>query len=233
MMLVSGDSHLFSGSPGIWKPLLVMSVQGPLFYCVLLFLESDTVHHFCHCFHRLETAMRWPTKQTYTGADNEMTFEDDDVISEKDSVVDTPLDMAKNDNDVLIKSMTKKYGEFVAVDRLHLAVPKGECFGLIGTNGAGKTSVFKMLIGEDLMCDGEAFMVGYNVCYGTKKMSRYLGYCPQTDALVDQLTVNETLWLFARLRGSCPSVVTSRLVHQQIERFMLRDYIHVQASYLR
>ncbi len=99
-----------------------------------------------------------------------------------------------------------------------MGVKPGECFGLLGINGSGKSTTFKMLTGEISMSDGNAFINNYSVIKELAKVHRNLGYekikirfilisiinfryCPQFDALDSLLTAREHLYLYARLRG--------------------------------
>lgn len=79
---------------------------------------------------------------------------------------------------------------------------RGECVGLIGKNGKGKTTIFKMLTGEQRICYGEATLFGMNLKWKTRNTHDYVGYCPQSDQLWDDLTVRETLRFFCMLRGA-------------------------------
>lgn len=72
---------------------------------------------------------------------------------------------------------------------------------MLGKNGAGKTSIFKMLTGETIITDGDVYTEGYNQKYQLCCIYRKIGYCPQFDALFTDLTCRETLQLFALLRG--------------------------------
>jgi ATP-binding cassette, subfamily A (ABC1), member 3 len=76
-----------------------------------------------------------------------------------------------------------------------------ECFGLLGVNGAGKTSTFKMLTGDETISSGEAWVKGINIKTNMPEAHKEIGYCPQFDALLDDLTGRETLYIFALLRG--------------------------------
>uniref|UniRef100_S4RNN9 ABC transporter domain-containing protein n=1 Tax=Petromyzon marinus TaxID=7757 RepID=S4RNN9_PETMA len=89
----------------------------------------------------------------------------------------------------------------LAVDRLCVGVRPGECFGLLGVNGAGKTTTFKMLTGDASVTGGEAFLNGHSVLRDQHKVQQTIGYCPQFDALFDELTAREHLELYTRLRG--------------------------------
>lgn len=77
----------------------------------------------------------------------------------------------------------------------------GECFGLLGKNGAGKSSIFKMLTGETTISTGEIFTTGFNYKYQLSNVYKVIGYCPQFDALLSDLTCRETMEMFALIRG--------------------------------
>jgi ATP-binding cassette, subfamily A (ABC1), member 3 len=78
---------------------------------------------------------------------------------------------------------------------------RGECFGLLGVNGAGKTSTFKMLTGDESISSGDAWVDGISISSDLNKVHQRIGYCPQFDALLDELTGRELLKIFALLRG--------------------------------
>lgn len=78
---------------------------------------------------------------------------------------------------------------------------RGECFGLLGNNGAGKTTIFKMLIGEVLASRGEIFANGFNQKTDLYRIYENIGYCPQFDALLEDLTCRQTLEIFAMIHG--------------------------------
>lgn len=70
-----------------------------------------------------------------------------------------------------------------------------------GVNGAGKTSTFKMITGDEFITSGEVSLNDTDLKKDLKKFQRQLGYCPQSDPLIDQMTVLETMLMYARLRG--------------------------------
>lgn len=76
-----------------------------------------------------------------------------------------------------------------------------ECFGLLGINGAGKTSTFKMLTGDLTITSGEAWVRGISLRTQINKVQSKIGYCPQFEALIDEMTCRQTLRMFCRLRG--------------------------------
>uniref|UniRef100_A0A2K5DK59 ATP-binding cassette sub-family A member 2 n=1 Tax=Aotus nancymaae TaxID=37293 RepID=A0A2K5DK59_AOTNA len=118
---------------------------------------------------------------------------------------------------------SRKIGRILAVDRLCLGVRPGECFGLLGVNGAGKTSTFKMLTGDESTTGGEAFVNGHSVLKELLQVQQSLGYCPQCDALFDELTAREHLQLYTRLRG-VPWKDEARVVKWALEKLELTKY---------
>ncbi|XP_078106456.1 ATP-binding cassette sub-family A member 2 [Sander vitreus] len=133
------------------------------------------------------------------------------------------------DNDMLkIENLTKLYksrkmGHILAVDRLCLGVRPGECFGLLGVNGAGKTTTFKMLTGDECTTGGEAFIDGNSILKDLLRVQQSIGYCPQFDALFDDLTAREHLELYTRLRG-IPWKDQERVVQWALEKLELSKY---------
>ncbi|KAH8025264.1 hypothetical protein HPB51_005615 [Rhipicephalus microplus] len=89
----------------------------------------------------------------------------------------------------------------MATPGLSFTVATGECFGLLGVNGVGKTTTFRILTGDILPHAGDAYIGSCSLVNDTREFQRYIGYCPQKDGLLDILTGTETLVLFARLRG--------------------------------
>ncbi len=78
----------------------------------------------------------------------------------------------------------------------------GECVGMIGKNGMGKTTIFKMLTGEERICYGKAYLLEFNLKWSTRKTHDFVGYCPQIDGLWDEFSVCQTLRFFCLLRGA-------------------------------
>uniref|UniRef100_A0A673ZE05 ATP-binding cassette sub-family A member 2 n=1 Tax=Salmo trutta TaxID=8032 RepID=A0A673ZE05_SALTR len=120
-------------------------------------------------------------------------IEDDDVdvACERRRVLrgDADNDMLKIDNLTKVYK-SRKMGRILAVDRLCLGVRPGECFGLLGVNGAGKTTTFKMLTGDESTTGGEAFIGGNSILRELLRVQQSIGYCPQFDALFEDLTAH-------------------------------------------
>ena len=88
-----------------------------------------------------------------------------------------------------------------AVDEVSFVVKPNECFGLLGPNGAGKSTTFKILTGELESSGGLGAICGYNINHERAQAMKCFGYCPQFDALLNQLTGRETLEMYGRIRG--------------------------------
>ncbi|XP_072140638.1 phospholipid-transporting ATPase ABCA3-like [Dermacentor andersoni] len=103
---------------------------------------------------------------------------------------------------------------------LSFTVRSGECFGLLGVNGVGKTTTFRVLTSDILPHDGDALISGFSVVNDTHMYRRYVGYCPQRDGVLDMLTGTETLQLFGRLKGI---TITPQYLHVLLHIFRLQE----------
>ena len=102
---------------------------------------------------------------------------------------------------VEVSGLTKKFGNFTAVDNITFNVKEGEIFGFLGANGAGKTTAMQMLIGLSKQTSGEAFVAGYNIRHESEKIKRNIGYMSQRFSLYEDLKVWENIRLFAGIYG--------------------------------
>uniref|UniRef100_A0A8D1Z944 ABC transporter domain-containing protein n=1 Tax=Sus scrofa TaxID=9823 RepID=A0A8D1Z944_PIG len=89
----------------------------------------------------------------------------------------------------------------MAVRNVSLLVQKYECFGLLGLNGAGKTTIFKMLTGEETLTSGVVLIKDNNITENIRKVRSRIGYCPQADTMLNHMTGRELLIMYARLWG--------------------------------
>lgn len=99
------------------------------------------------------------------------------------------------------RELTKRFGDFVAVDRLTLSVEPGEVFGLLGSNGAGKSTAIRMLCGLLTPSSGEARVEGLDVAREPEAVKRRLGYMTQRFSLYEDLTVLQNLRFYAGIYG--------------------------------
>ncbi|XP_023814646.1 ATP-binding cassette sub-family A member 2 isoform X3 [Oryzias latipes] len=150
--------------------------------------------------------------------------DDVDVACERQRVLrgDADSDMLKIENMTKVYK-SRKMGRIQAVDRLCLGVRPGECFGLLGVNGAGKTTTFKMLTGDECTTGGEAFINGHSILKDLLRVQQSIGYCPQFDALFDDMTAREHLQLYTRLRG-VPWKDQAKVVEWALEKLELSKY---------
>lgn len=102
---------------------------------------------------------------------------------------------------VEVSGLTKKFGNFTAVDNITFNVKEGEIFGFLGANGAGKTTAMQMLIGLSKQTSGEAFVAGYDIRHESEKIKRNIGYMSQRFSLYEDLKVWENIRLFAGIYG--------------------------------
>jgi len=105
------------------------------------------------------------------------------------------------DEPVRVSALTRKFGDFVAVDGVSFDVARGEIFGFLGPNGAGKTTTIKMLTGLLRPTSGSARVAGFDVSADRDRVRRHIGYMSQLFSLYPDLTVAENIRLFAGLYG--------------------------------
>lgn len=99
------------------------------------------------------------------------------------------------------KDLTKRFGDFYAVDHISFDVEKGEIFGFLGANGAGKTTAMRMLCGLSYPTSGEATIAGYNVYTQQEKIKQHIGYMSQKFSLYEDLTVLENIEFYGGVYG--------------------------------
>uniref|UniRef100_A0A8D2N1N7 ATP binding cassette subfamily A member 12 n=1 Tax=Zonotrichia albicollis TaxID=44394 RepID=A0A8D2N1N7_ZONAL len=182
--------------------LLAMFIQGTVFFLLRRKNPEKKI------FHKRNTSLLPPA-----------AVEDGDVQAERSRV-----ESGKADFDVVqLQNLTKIYHlphkRITAVKNISLGIPAGECFGLLGVNGAGKTTIFKMLTGDigassgRLLCRTGSLKAHWSL----------FGYCPQEDALDDLLTVEEHMYYYARLHG-IPEGDIKGVVLQLLHRLNLMAY---------
>ena len=106
-------------------------------------------------------------------------------------------------SEIVIKTdkLTKRFGDFVATDAVTFEVFKGEIFGFLGANGAGKTTAMRMLCGLSIPSSGQATIAGYDVYTQTEEIKQHIGYMSQRFSLYDDLTVRENIRFYGGVYG--------------------------------
>ena len=102
---------------------------------------------------------------------------------------------------ITAENLTKRFGDFTAVDNINFEVQKGEIFGFLGANGAGKTTAMRMLCGLSLPTSGKATVAGFDVYKENEKIKRNIGYMSQKFSLYDDLTVKENMRFYGGIYG--------------------------------
>eukprot|EP01006_Ploeotia_vitrea_P010395 TRINITY_DN26993_c0_g1_i1.p1 TRINITY_DN26993_c0_g1~~TRINITY_DN26993_c0_g1_i1.p1 ORF type:complete len:1759 (+),score=157.69 TRINITY_DN26993_c0_g1_i1:43-5319(+) len=134
---------------------------------------------------------------------------DDDVAKERERIRNNPFStqaggsadapFERQEEWVRAANLYKKFGKKVAVNGLCVGIDKGECFGLLGANGAGKTTSIRMMTGETASTHGTGYICGQDV--SGSGIYKLIGLCPQFDALLGELTARETLRVYSLLKG--------------------------------
>ncbi|XP_063255537.1 ATP-binding cassette sub-family A member 13 [Prinia subflava] len=193
-----------------------MSLQGTLLLLLRLFLHWDLL---------------WKPRSHCSVNGMDSPSEDVDVEMERQRLFG-----GRTGNDVLLLyNLRKCYGAFskknTAVENISLGIPRGECFGLLGTNGAGKSTTFKMLTGDIIPSAGRAVIrtpTGSEMdILSASSEGILIGYCPQQDALDELLTGWEHLYYYCTLRG-----IPKQDIHKVAEDLVNRLHLNAHADKL-
>ena len=111
---------------------------------------------------------------------------------------------------IAVEGLTKRFGSFTAVDGISFGVKKGEIFGFLGANGAGKTTAMRMLCGLSFPTAGSGRVAGYDVMTEGEQIKRHIGYMSQRFSLYEELTVSENMELFGGIYGMKRGDIASR-----------------------
>jgi len=142
-----------------------------------------------------------------------------------------PLEKAEGTPAIVAKGLTRRFGNFTAVDNVSFEIQAGEIFGFLGSNGCGKTTTMKMLTGLLPLSEGEAFLFDKPVDAGDLETRKRVGFMSQAFSLYGELTVAANLTLHARLFHLTPEKASER-IDVLVERFGLRKHMDALASSL-
>jgi ATP-binding cassette subfamily A (ABC1) protein 3 len=220
MTLINTFSFSELGAGAVYKPidmkiagagLVFLGFESVLYLIMAMLIEyGSTVPSLQSIF----STMKIPPINT-TG------LKDDDVLAEEERV---KSGAATDSSVILVDDFKKVYpGGKYAVKGVSLGIPNGECFGLLGINGAGKSTTLAMLSGEFPPTTGTATLGGLNLLTDVFKVRRRIGFCPQFDALFDLLTGREHLTLYAHIKGIASADVEG-VVNGKISEMGLVEY---------
>jgi len=133
--------------------------------------------------------------------------------------------MVKHPPVIEVRDLTRTFGSFTAVDAISFDVEKGEVFGFLGANGAGKTTAIRMLIGLLVPTSGSARVAGYDVYTQAEAIKRSIGYMSQRFSLYEDLTVRENFRLFGGIYG-----VSGREIRERSSEMISRLGLEHEAS---
>jgi ABC-2 type transport system ATP-binding protein len=118
--------------------------------------------------------------------------------------------MNTNDFSIIVTNLTKKFGSFIAVNSISFDVKKGEIFGFLGANGAGKSTAMKMLCGLWEPTSGEATIAGFDIYKETEKIKKNIGYMSQKFSLYEDLTVAENIQFYGGIYGLSNNLIKDK-----------------------
>ena len=123
-----------------------------------------------------------------------------------------------------VKNLSKVFGDFKAVNNITFEVYKGEIFGFLGANGAGKTTAMKMLIGISKPSSGEAIVAGFNVKTNTEMVKKSIGYMSQKFSMYDDLTIRENITFFGGIYGLSKAKIKEK-TKQLVQELQLEEMV--------
>nr|KAF6439582.1 hypothetical protein HJG63_000031 [Rousettus aegyptiacus] len=204
-------------SLGMGKYLIALAISGPVYIILLFLIETNVLRELKTRFSGFYRKRKLVVSQSIVPVSG------DQDVEEEAKMVEANLEKLCEKNPLVLKDVSKVYAKKVpllAVNKISFTVQAEECFGLLGLNGAGKTSVFKLMTGEETITSGDAFVKGLSISSHLGKVRQWVGYCPQVDALLDHMTGRETLVMYARLRG-IPERHISACVDQILDELLI------------
>ncbi|MCF6240132.1 MAG: ABC transporter ATP-binding protein [Bacteroidales bacterium] len=130
--------------------------------------------------------------------------------------------MVKKEKVIQVKNLVKKFGDFVANDHLTFDVYKGEIFGFLGANGAGKTTAIRILCGLSIPTSGDISVAGFDAYTQTENIKKNIGYMSQKFSLYEDLTITENIKFYAGIYGLSDKEIKQKS-DKLIQKFNLSD----------
>ncbi|KAH8274147.1 hypothetical protein KR044_012010 [Drosophila immigrans] len=234
---ISRQSH---SSKELMEPTGIFYVYAIFVYAAVMAFFVIVLDNKYHCqrirdFFQCKSCKVPPKSGSVTGIDHQLALDclDDCKREEKRSaqLLDEGQRTAQ-EYPLIVSNLRKSYAGKPAVNGLGFAVERGECFGLLGVNGAGKTSTFQMITANMVIDTGRIQIDGIDIKQNEVTYRQQFGYCPQYDALNKFMTAQQCLHYMAQLRGLStikddPAGVEYN-VHFWLQKMNLQKYQHVQ-----
>jgi ABC-2 type transport system ATP-binding protein len=128
-----------------------------------------------------------------------------------------------NEPVIIVKNLVKKFGSFTANDNLSFEVYKGEIFGFLGANGAGKTTAIRILSGLSSPSSGEVSVAGFDAARQAERIKRNIGYMCQKFSLYEDLTVKENINLYGGIYGMSRELIRTR-TDELLDKLHFHEY---------
>ncbi|XP_031243974.1 ATP-binding cassette sub-family A member 3-like isoform X2 [Mastomys coucha] len=210
----------------IGRHVTAMAATGLIYFLLIILLETTSwnlkVFIYRYVFFGIYRIFYKATISKELSGDSE----EEDVQHEREIILHHPWHSLNST--VLIKELIKIYFKIpptLAVRNISVTIAKEECFGLLGLNGAGKTTTFKILTGEEIATSGDVFIEGYSITRNILKVRSKIGYCPQFDALLEYMTSQEILTMYARVWG-----IPENNIRPYVDNLLKMLYLKPQAE---
>ncbi len=132
---------------------------------------------------------------------------------------------------IQIRSLSKNYGDFIALNKVSLTIERGVVFGLLGPNGAGKSTLIKVLSCQSRPTSGQVFISGLDVVSDKEHVLSIIGVVPQENSFYEELTINENIMFFGSLYG-VPAIHIKKRGHNILDMLQLAEKSNKKASTL-
>uniref|UniRef100_A0A8C3VVY5 ABC transporter domain-containing protein n=1 Tax=Catagonus wagneri TaxID=51154 RepID=A0A8C3VVY5_9CETA len=212
----------------IGRFLIAMALTGLTFFLLIFLLETTSWKVRTFVFRSIFFGIYKKFNKDRVSMELSAEAEDEDVQNERNRILEDPQESLNSTYSLLycVFCIFKIYFAMpavFAVRNISVAIKKEECFGLLGLNGAGKTTSFQILTGEEVATSGDVFIKHFSITKNVLKVGSKIGYCPQFDALLDYMTAREIMTMYARLWG-IPERQINHYVNKSMQSLNLEPY---------